>query len=336
MDMEYRLLGRSGIRVSPLCLGTMNFGGPTPEDEAIGIIHAALDSGINFMDTANMYNDGESERVVGKALKQGNRRDQVILATKCFWPVGDGPNDRGLSRYHILRACEDSLRRLQTDHIDLYQMHRPDFEVPIDETLSALTDLVRQGKVRYIGCSTYPAWKVMEALMVSEQKGYARYTTEQPPYNLLDRRIENELVPLALEYNLGLLPWSPLAMGILAGRYPLDGSLPEGSRAARRGGVFAERITRRGLEIGAKIAKMAEERGLTPAQLAMLWVKDQPAVTAPIIGPRTMDHLEQMLPLLEMSFPDEDRPLFDELNPPGSAVSNFHDTSGWMKMKVPD
>jgi aryl-alcohol dehydrogenase-like predicted oxidoreductase len=336
MDVDYRLLGRSGIRVSPLCLGTMNFGGPTPEDEAIRIIHAALDRGINFMDTANMYNDGESERVVGKALKQGNRRDQVILATKCFWPVGDGPNDRGLSRYHILRACEDSLRRLQTDHIDLYQMHRPDFDVPIDETLSALTDLVRQGKVCYIGCSTYPAWKVMEALMVSEQKGYARYTTEQPPYNLLDRRIENELVPLALEYNLGLLPWSPLAMGILAGRYPLDGSLPEGSRAARRGGVFAERITRRGLEIEAKIAKMAEERGLTPAQLAMLWVKDQPAVTAPIIGPRTMDHLEQMLPLLEMSFPDEDRPLFDELNPPGSAVSNFHDTSGWMKMKVSD
>jgi aryl-alcohol dehydrogenase-like predicted oxidoreductase len=314
----------------------MNFGGPTPEDEAIRIIHAALDSGINFMDTANMYNDGESERVVGKALKQGNRRDQVILATKCFWPVGDGPNDRGLSRYHILRACEDSLRRLQTDHIDLYQMHRPDFDVPIDETLSALTDLVRQGKVRYIGCSTYPAWKVMEALMVSEQKGYARYITEQPPYNLLDRRIENELVPLALEYNLGLLPWSPLAMGILAGRYPPDGSLPEGSRAARRGGVFAERITRRGLEIGAKVAKMAEERGLTPAQLAMLWVKDQPAVTAPIIGPRTMDHLQQMLRLLEMSFPDEDRPLFDGLNPPGSAVCDFHDTSGWMKMKIPD
>jgi aryl-alcohol dehydrogenase-like predicted oxidoreductase len=336
MEMEYRLLGRSGVRVSPLCLGTMNFGGPTPEDEAIRLIHTAFDSGINFMDTANMYNDGESERIVGKALKQGNRRDQVILATKCFWQVGDGPNDRGLSRYHILRACEDSLRRLQTDHIDLYQMHRPDFDVPIDETLSALTDLVRQGKVRYIGCSTYPAWKVMEALVVSEQKGYVRYITEQPPYNLLDRRIENELVPLAREYNLGLLPWSPLAMGILAGRYPPDGSLPEGSRAARRGGVFAERITRRGLEIGAKVAKMAEERGLTPAQLAMLWVKDQPAVTAPIIGPRTMDHLQQMLRLLEMSFPDEDRPLFDGLNPPGSAVCDFHDTSGWMKMKIPD
>lgn len=166
-----------------LRLGTLNFGKPTPRNEAIRIIHSALDNGINFIDTANIYNDAESERIVGEALRQGNRRGQVILATKCFFPVGDGPNDRRASRHHIFKACEDSLRRLQTDYIDLYQMHRPDFEVPIDKTLSALTDLVRQGKVRYIGCSTYPAWKVMEALMVSEQKGYARYITEQPPYN---------------------------------------------------------------------------------------------------------------------------------------------------------
>jgi aryl-alcohol dehydrogenase-like predicted oxidoreductase len=313
----------------------MNFGGATPEDEAIRIIHAALDGGINFVDTSNNYNAGESERIVGKALKQGNRRDRVILATKFLRPIGDGPNDQGGSRHYILRACEVSLQRLQTDHIDLYQMHRAAFDVPIDETLSALTDLVRQGKVRYIGSSTYPAWKVMEALMVGEQKGYARYITEQSPYNLLDRRVENELVPLALEYNLGLLPWSPLAMGVLAGRYPLDGPFPEGSRAARLEGA-AERISRRGLEIGARIVKMAEERGLTAAQLAMLWVKDQPGVTAPIIGPRTMDHLEQMLPLLEMSFPDEDRSLFDELNPPGTAVCDFFNNSGWMKMKVLD
>jgi aryl-alcohol dehydrogenase-like predicted oxidoreductase len=333
--MEYRLLGHTGVRVSPLCLGTMNFGGPTPEDESIRIIHAALDAGINFIDTANVYNAGESERIVGKALKQGNRREQVVLASKCFLPMGDGPNDRGASRYHILKACEDSLRRLGTDHLDLYQMHRSDFDVPIDETLSALTDLVRQGKVRYIGCSTYPAWKVMEALMVSEQKGYARYVTEQPPYNLLDRRIENELVPLALDYGLGLLPWSPLAMGVLAGRYSLDGTFPEGSRAARKGGVFAERVTRRGVEIADRVADMAAGRGLTAAQLAMLWVKDQPGVTAPIIGPRTMEHLEGMLPLLEMTLSDEDRPLFDELNPPGSAVCDFHNSSLWMKMKLP-
>ncbi len=334
--MEYRLLGRTGVKVSPLCLGTMNFGEPTAEDESIRIIHAALDGGINFIDTANMYNAGESERIIGKALKQGNRRDRVVLATKCYFPTGDGPNDRGVSRYHIFKACEDSLRRLGTDHIDLYQIHRPDFDVPIDETLSALTDLVRQGKVRYIGCSTYPAWKVMEALMVSEQKGYARFDSEQPPYNLLDRRIENELVPLALDYGLGLLPWSPLAMGMLAGRYPLDGSFPEGSRAARLGSFYAERLNRRGLEIGSRLVEMAAERGLTAAQLAMLWVKDQPGVTASIIGPRTMNHLTQMLPLLEMNLSDADRPLFDELNPPGSAASDFHNSSGWMKMKLPD
>jgi len=334
--LEYRLLGRTGVKVSPLCLGTMNFGGPTPEDESIRIIQAALDGGINLVDTANMYNAGESERIVGKALKQGNRRDQVVLATKCFFPMGDNPNERGVSRYHIFKACEDSLRRLNTDHIDLYQMHRPDFDVPIDETLSALTDLVRQGKVRYIGCSTYPAWKVMEALMVSEKKGYARYVTEQPPYNLLDRRIENELVPLALDYGLGLLPWSPLAMGMLAGRYPLDSTFPEGSRAARLKGFYAERVTRQGVEIGAKLAEMAAGRNLTAAQLAMIWVKDQPGVTAPIVGPRTMDHLEQMIPLLEMSLSDEDRPLFDELNPPGGAVSDFHNSSGWMKMELRD
>ena len=333
--MEYRSLGRTGVKVSPLCLGTMNFGGPTPKDESIHIIHAAIDCGINFIDTANTYNAGETERVVGKALRPGNRRDQVVLATKCFFPMGDGPNDRGASRYHVLKACEDSLRRLDTDHIDLYQLHRPDFEIPIDETLSALTALVHQGKVRYIGCSTYPAWKVMEALLVSEHKGYARYVTEQPPYNLLDRRIENELVPLALNYSLGLIPWSPLAMGMLAGRYPVDGSFPEGSRAARMGSFYAERINRRGLEIGASVAQMAAERGLTAAQLAILWVKDQPGITAPIIGPRTMQHLEHMLPLLEMRLSDEDRPLFDRLNPPGSAVSDFHNTSGWMKMRLP-
>ncbi len=333
--MEYRTLGRTGVKVSPLCLGAMNFGGPTHEDESMRIIHTAFESGINFIDTANMYNDGESERIVGKALQHGSWRDQVVLATKCYFPAGDGPNDRGVSRYHIMKACEDSLRRLGTDHIDLYQMHRPDFEVPIDETLSALTDLVHQGKVRYIGCSTYPAWKVMEALMISKEQGYARYVTEQPPYNLLDRRIENELVPMALRYDLGLLPWSPLAMGILAGRYPRAETLPEGSRAARKGGIFAERITPRGVEIGAKMVEMAAERSMTPAQLAMLWVKDQPGVTAPILGPRTIDHLEQMLPVLELSLPEEDRPLFDELNPPGSAVSDFHNSSGWMKMQLP-
>jgi aryl-alcohol dehydrogenase-like predicted oxidoreductase len=211
----------------------MNFGAPTPESEALAIIDRALDSGFNFIDTANSYNDGESERIVGKALKQNGKRQQIVLATKGFSTVGEGPNEGGASRYHILRACEDSLRRLQVDTIDLYQLHRPSLTIPIDETLRALDDLVRAGKVRYIGCSTYPAWMVMEALATSEKYSLARYVSEQPPYNLLDRRIENELVPLAQKYGLAILPWSPLAMGILAGRYPLDGTPPEGSRVSR-------------------------------------------------------------------------------------------------------
>ena len=228
--MEYRSLGRTGVLVSPLCLGAMNFGGPTGKEDSIAIINRALDGGINFIDTANVYNAGESERIVGEALRESGRRDEIVLATKLHGRVGDGPNDEGASRYHLLRACEDSLRRLQTDHIDLYQLHRPSLTIPQDETLRAFDDLVRAGKVRYIGCSTFPAWKVMEALSISERQGLARYVSEQPPYNLVDRRIENELVPLCEKYGLGILPWSPLAGGLLAGRYPPGEELPEGSR----------------------------------------------------------------------------------------------------------
>jgi len=331
--MEYRILGRTGVRVSPLCLGTMNFGGPTPEPESIRIIHQALDAGINFVDTANMYVRGESERVVGKALTDG-RRDKVILATKVHFPQSDDPNDRGNSRRHITQAIEDSLRRLQTDWIDLYQIHRPVFDVPQDETLHALDDLVRQGKVRYIGCSTFPSWMVMEALSISERHGLARYVTEQPPYNLLDRRIENELVPLAQRYNLGLLPWSPLGMGILAGRYKKSDDAPGGSRVARIGAWAAERVTQQGIKAAQKIATIARDLGLTSSQLALLWVKDQPAVTSPIIGPRTEAHLEDALAVLEMSLADETALTLDDIFPPGTAIADFHNTSGWMKMKV--
>jgi aryl-alcohol dehydrogenase-like predicted oxidoreductase len=331
--MKYRLLGRTGVRVSPLCLGTMNFGGPTPEKESIRIIHKALEAGINFIDTANMYVEGESERVVGKAL-DGGRREKIVLATKVHFPQSDDPNDRGNSRRHILQAVEDSLRRLQTDWIDLYQIHRPVFDVPQDETLRTLDDLIRQGKVRYIGCSTFPAWMVMEALATSERYGLARYVTEQPPYNLLDRRIENELVPLALRYDLGLLPWSPLAMGMLAGRYASADQHPQGSRVARIGTWAADRVSESGIEAARQVAKVAQTKGLTPAQLSLLWAKDQPAVTAPIIGPRTMDHLDDALAVLEMSLDSQLSTALDEIVPPGSAVADFHNTSGWMKMTV--
>ncbi len=331
--MEYRSLGRTGVKVSPLCLGTMNFGGPTPESDAIKLIHKAFDSGINFLDCANVYQDGESERVLGKAL-EGERRQNVILATKVHFPTSDDPNDRGNSRRHIFEAIDDSLRRLRTDWIDLYQIHRPVFDIAQEETLRALDDLVRQGKVRYIGCSTFPAWMVMEALAISKRERITRYVTEQPPYNLLDRRIENELVPLAQKYDLGLLPWSPLAMGILAGRYTSIDSYPEGSRMERIGSWAADRLTRSALDIAGRVAEIAHEHGFTSSQLALLWAKDQPGVTSPIIGPRTISHLDDALEILEMDLEEEMAVMIDELVPPGSAVANFHNTSGWMKMKI--
>jgi len=331
--MDYRLLGRTGVKVSPLCLGAMNFGGATNESDSIRIIHAALDGGINFIDTANVYNAGQSEVIVGKAL--AGRRDRIILATKAHGKIGEDINDQGNSRRHLLKACEDSLRRLNTDYIDLYQIHRPNPEIPIDETLSALTDLVRSGKVRYIGCSTHPAWMVMEALATSEKYGFARYISEQPPYNLLDRRIENELVPLALRYNLALIPWAPLAQGVLAGRYSAGAPLPEDSRAGRLpGSIYAERVTPRGIEAGAKFTALARELGKTPGQLALLWCKDQPGITAPIVGPRTVEQLNDLLPVLEMQLSDDARAACDLINPPGGVITNFHNTAGWMKTPI--
>ena len=334
--MEYRRLGRSGVKIAPLCLGTDNFANPTPKAEAKAMLNRALDAGINLIDTSNSYAQGESERIIGRALKENGRRQQVLIATKVHYPTGPGPNERGNGRLHIIQACEDSLRRLQTDHIDLYQLHRPDFEVPIEETLAALTDLVRAGKVRYIGSSTAPAWKVMEAIMVSELRGYVRFVSEQPPYNLLDRRIENELLPLAQAHGLGILPWSPLAMGILAGRYSDAANYPEKSRAELRGGIYAERVTARGIEVGDAFVKLAQEMGISAAQLAVLWVKDQPGVTAPLIGPRTLEQLDHFLPVLEMSLRDEVRAACDALVPPGSAAANFHNSAPWMKMKLPE
>ncbi len=330
--MEFRTLGRSGVKVSPLCLGAMNFGGPTAEEESIQIINRALDGGINFIDTANVYNAGESEKIVGRALQANGKRDQVILATKVHGVVGEGPNERGNTRYHIMRACEDSLRRLQTDRIDLYQLHRPVMDLPQDETLRALDDLVRAGKVLYIGCSTHPAWKVMEGLATSEKHNLVRFVSEQPPYNLLDRRIENELVPLALQYNLALLPWSPLAGGILAGRY--DNGIPEGSRADRSGAMFRDRISDKGLEVARKVGEIAREMNISTAQLALLWCMVQPGVTSPIIGPRTLQHIESFLPVMDMSLSAEDLARFDELVHPGNAVADFHNSNPWMKARI--
>lgn len=331
--MEYRLFGRTGVKVSPLCLGTMNFGNPTDETDSIKIIHAALGAGINFIDSADVYNAGVSEVIVGKALV--DRRETVFLATKAHFKTGEDINDQGNSRRHILRAVEASLRRLQTDYIDLYQMHRPSVEIPQDETLGVLTDLVRDGKLRYIGCSTHPAWMVMEALAISERLGLARYVSEQPPYNLLDRRIENELVPLALRYNLALIPWAPMAQGVLAARYSPAAEPPADSRAGRLpGSIYAQRVTPKGVEAGLSFSKMAQQFGKTAGQMAVLWCKDQSGITSPIIGPRTLEQLEGLLPVLEMSLTAEERLACDEINPPGGVVTNFHNTAGWMKTPI--
>ncbi|NJN96133.1 MAG: aldo/keto reductase [Anaerolineales bacterium] len=332
--MEYRVLGSSGVKVSPLCLGTMNFGGPTPADESIRMLNRALSGGINIIDTANMYNGGESERIVGRALKENGQRDRIVLATKVYNAMGDGPNDQELSRYHIVKACEDSLRRLQTDRIDLYQLHRPSPFIPHEETLRALDDLVRAGKVLSIGSSTFPAWTIMEGLALSRQYGWVRYTSEQPPYNLLDRRIENELIPLAQKYNLAVLPWSPMAMGLLAGKYLPGEAPPPGSRLAEGRNFMNERVNLSGREVGARMVELARERGVTASQLALLWCKDQPGITAPIFGPRTLAQVEDALPVLEMSLKDEDRPIFDRLVHPGNAVADFHNSAWWMKARI--
>ncbi|HZJ99004.1 MAG TPA: aldo/keto reductase [Tissierellaceae bacterium] len=344
--MEYRRLGRTGISVSPLGMGTDTFADPTSEAECIKMFKSAVDAGINVFDTGDAYAEGKGEKILGKAIKETCSRDAVIIATKCdsgqrrpglslddFIPEL-GPNHNGASRLNIIRACEQSLKRMGTDYIDIYMMHRMDPNVAIEETLSALTDLVRQGKIRYIGCSTHPAWAVANSIMMSELKGYARYICEESPYNLLDRRIENELIPCAQHFDMGMFCWSPLAMGVLAGRYTNTSDYPSGSRAALRGGYYADRITKKGIEIGVKFCELAKEVGISAAQLAILWCKDQPGITAPLIGPRTYEQLQTLLPVLNMKLSDEVREACDALVPPGSAVANFHNTADWMKTQL--
>ncbi len=343
--MEYRGLGRTGVNVSSLCLGTDNFADPTSEEEASRILDIALDAGINMVDTGDVYADGEGEKIIGRTLKANGKRRQTLIATKVDhgrrrpgFSVDDptlfAPNDHGHSRLNIIRACEDSLRRLSTDYIDLYQIHRPSPDIPWDEQIGALDHLVQQGKVRYIGCSTHAPWTVMEAIMVSELKNYVRFVCEQPPYNLLDRRIENELVPLCQKHGLGIIAWAPMAMGVLAGRYSSADTFPENSRAALRGGFYADRVTQKGIEVGIKFTDIALANGMTPAQLAILWVRDQPGITAPLIGPRTVPQLENLLPVIDMKLGDDTRAACDALVPPGSVVADFHNTADWMKMQV--
>ncbi len=332
--MQYRALGRTGLKVSSLVLGTDNLANPTPEVESLAILDAAVEGGINLIDTSNSYAGGEAERLIGRWLARRKRRDDVLIATKVFYPTGAGINDRGLSRHHIVSACEGSLRRLGTDHIDLYQTHRPDPDTPIEETLAALDLLLRQGKLRYIGSSTTPAWQLAQAQHTSSQLGLAAFVSEQSPYNLLERRIENELVPACQRYGMALFTWSPMAMGMLAGRYAVGSAPASDSRAALRGGIYAERVTERGIAVGQQFAALARQHGHDPAQLAYLWVKDQPGITAPIIGPRTLAQLQQALPVADLALSDELRAACDALVPPGSVVASFFNSAQWMRWKL--
>jgi len=330
---ELRLLGPTGVEIAALVLGAMNFGEPTPRDESIAMIDRAIDGGITMIDTADVYVNGESEKIVGDALAANGRRNDVLLATKVGMPRGKAEPGTWHRREHIVASCEQSLASLQTDRIDLYQLHRPSFDVPQEETLAAMDELVTAGKVRFVGASTYPAWKVMEGLAVARERGLPSYVSEQPPYNLLDRRIENELVPLCQEYQLAILPWSPLAAGILAGRYDSAENVPDDSRAARRTPMRA-RITDAGIEVARQLGELARERTLTTSQLALLWAKDQPGITAPIVGPRTMAQLDDALGILDRSLDADARAACDELVHPGNAVSDFHNTTGWIKASI--
>jgi aryl-alcohol dehydrogenase-like predicted oxidoreductase len=331
--MEYRNLGRSGLKVSPLCLGAMMFGswGNPDHEDSIRIIHRALDAGINFIDTANGYSEGESEVIVGKALK--GKREGTVLATKVWAPVGPGPNQRGLSRKAIQEQVENSLRRLDTDVIDLYQIHRPDPTTPIEETLSTLSDLVRQGKVRYLGLSTnhyegsalwekrFAAWEIVETLWLSDKHGWERFVSLQPPYSILRRVMEAEHFPMSLKFGIANIVWSPLEGGWLSGKYRRGAANPKDSQRAERwiGDIENPKFQRR-LDIVEKLLPLAEAKGVPLARFANAWALRHPAVTSVILGPRTQDQLEDSLKALDVQITEEDARRIDELVPPGTSA----------------
>ena len=295
--MKYRRLGDTGLMVSELCLGCMTFGRETEEEDSKGLVGRFLEAGGNFIDTADVYSKGVSEEITGKAIKEV--RDEVVLATKVRFPMGDGPNEVGLSRKHIMQGCEDSLRRLGTDYIDLYQVHCWDSATPLEETLSALTDLVRAGKVRYIGVSNFTAWQLMRSLQLSEVHGFERFVCVQPQYSLVERNIEREILPVCLEEGLGVIPWSPLGGGFLSGKYSRDQEPPQGSRISEAVESMEEywdrRATERNWRVLEVVGRISEETGKSYAQIALNWLLRQEGVTAPIIGARTMHQLEDNL-----------------------------------------
>jgi aryl-alcohol dehydrogenase-like predicted oxidoreductase len=331
--MDYRNLGGSGLKVSPLCLGAMMFGswGNPDHEDSIRIIHRALDAGINFIDTANGYSEGESEVIVGKALK--GKREGTVLATKVWAPVGESPNQRGLSRKAIQEQVENSLRRLDTDVIDLYQIHRPDPTTPVEETLSTLSDLVRQGKVRYLGLSTnhyegpalwekrFAAWEIVETLWLSDQHGWERFVSLQPPYSILRRVMEAEHFPMSLKFGIANIVWSPLEGGWLSGKYRRGAGNPKDSQRAEKwiGDIDNPKFQRR-LDIVEQLLPLAAAKGVPLARFANAWALRHPAVTSVILGPRTLEQLEDSLKALDVQITDEDARRIDELVPPGTSA----------------
>jgi aryl-alcohol dehydrogenase-like predicted oxidoreductase len=295
--MEYRRLGDTGLMVSELCLGCMTFGREASEEDSKRLVDRFLDAGGNFIDTADVYSKGVSEEITGRAIK--GVRDDVVLATKVYFPMGEGPNDTGLSRKHVTQGCEDSLRRLGTDYIDLYQVHCWDSATPLKETLSALTDLVRSGKVRYIGVSNFTGWQLVKSVCLSEANGLERFVCLQPQYSLVERNIEREILPICLEEGLGVIPWSPLGGGFLSGKYRREEEPPEGSRISEAVASMEEHWDRRATDRNWRaldvVGRISEETGKSYAQISLNWLLRQDGVTAPIIGARTLEQLEDNL-----------------------------------------
>jgi 1-deoxyxylulose-5-phosphate synthase len=315
--VQYVNLGRTGLKVSRICLGAMTYGDPAwrpwilPEEAGRPIIRCALEAGINFFDTADMYSRGVSEEVLGRALRDFSARDRVVIATKAFYPTGDDPNARGLSRKHLLSAIDDSLRRLGTDYVDLYQIHRWDPDTPIEETLQALHDIVRAGKARYIGASSMYAWQFAKALYLADRHGWTRFVSMQNHYNLVYREEEREMLPLCREEGVGVIPWSPLARGFLAGnRRRAD----RGETVRAKTDTFAHGLyyADADFEVAERTAAVARERGVPPAQIALAWVLRQPGVTSPIVGASTMDHLDQAVAALGISLSHEEAHRLEE------------------------
>ncbi|MFV2178883.1 aldo/keto reductase [Actinomadura sp. LOL_016] len=333
--MQYRKLGRTGVEVSTQTLGAMMFGevGNPDHDDCERLIHRALDAGINFVDTADMYSGGESERIVGRALR--GRRDDVVLATKCFFPMGDDRNRRGGSRRYIVRAVEDSLRRLGTDRIDLYQVHRHDWDTDLEETLGALTDLVRQGKILYAGSSSFPADWIVEAQWAADRRGSARFVCEQPQYSIFARSVERAVLPAALRHGMGVIPWSPLAGGWLTGKYRRDVRAPAGSRFSGTShaafddrAVDVEPNTPARYEAVERLAKVAEEAGLTLTHLALAFVGEHPAVTSTIIGPKTVEQLDDLVAAADIRLDAAVLDAIDAIVPPGTDIGGIDHKAG--------